>query len=106
MHDGDNRLNGFHMIDNGPSAECGLLKDFVDQIQGLVNWSSSILENKDIPRWKHCFPHQDWVQNATTQLLLSIEPLSGSAWLHNDDDGDELMNTTKQNHTHFTYEQN
>ena len=33
-----------------------IFKDFVVQGQGLVNWSSRILEDKDFPRGlQHCF---------------------------------------------------
>ena len=40
MHGGGNRIYGHHMIiHNGQFAECEVLKDFVVQGQGHVNWS-------------------------------------------------------------------
>ena len=48
MHGGGNRIYGRHMIiHNGQFAKCEVIENF--QEQGLVNWSSSILEDKDFP---------------------------------------------------------
>ena len=65
MHGGGNQIYELHVIiHNGVFAECEVLDNFEDfvvheQGQGLVNWSSKMLKDKDFPRgqqhWQTAF---------------------------------------------------